>query len=311
METCPFGCDKALYAAVLELREKRLDEEDRLNDIQKIIDVGMAQVLHISHPFTLISHTHTHTKILKKEYDAHLKKERTMDASLRQIENEIQEFHAMKQKKFNELEVCIPLRPHQIQFLDGNGRISTEMSNAVVFLSSGLHHLRGRISDLQQEKADIRKQHNQLKKMHVNLVKNRKEKQLKLGELENRLYEVQMLKFGRVVDLERLEKLGLNKAADEMRDKLNKEDQQRNKQLQTWDNQIMELREEYNNILIRNTELLEGLVEKRKARKQMESTLNVKQSAVVGVMRVDTCRLFHGLCAYDIWCLTRLYNTDR
>ena len=44
-ETCPQGCDKAIYSAVLELREKRLDEEDKLSDIQKVIDVVLRKYI--------------------------------------------------------------------------------------------------------------------------------------------------------------------------------------------------------------------------------------------------------------------------
>ncbi len=162
------------------------------------------------------------------------KKERTMEATLRQCETEIQSFHSMKQQKLNEISVCIPLRLHQIQMIQ-NGRFAQDLSSAVVFLGAGLQQLRNRISNLQHEKSDIRKQHNQLKRMHVNLIKNRKEKQQRQAELESRLYEVQMLKFGRTIDLERLEKLGFNKTADELRDKLMREDSKRTRQLDAWE----------------------------------------------------------------------------
>jgi hypothetical protein len=41
-----------------------------------------------------------------------------------------------------------------------------------------------------------------------------------LAELEKRAVDVQMLKFGRTVDLETLERVGTNKIADELREKL-------------------------------------------------------------------------------------------
>ncbi len=44
---------------------------------------------------------------------------------------------------------------------------------------------------------------------------------------------------------------------------------------------ILELKDEYNNVLIRNTELLENLVQKRETKKRFESVLNAKQSTVV------------------------------
>merc|ERR1711871_300417 len=37
-DACPPGCDQTLYDKVLELREKRLDQEEILNEFQKAID---------------------------------------------------------------------------------------------------------------------------------------------------------------------------------------------------------------------------------------------------------------------------------
>ena len=38
-EKCPLGCELSLYNSVLELREKRLDQDDLLADIQKSVEV--------------------------------------------------------------------------------------------------------------------------------------------------------------------------------------------------------------------------------------------------------------------------------
>merc|ERR1712230_352213 len=37
-DSCPVGCDQTLYDKVLELREKRLDQEEIISDFQKTID---------------------------------------------------------------------------------------------------------------------------------------------------------------------------------------------------------------------------------------------------------------------------------
>jgi hypothetical protein len=39
-EKCPNDCDPALWARVLELRELKLDEEERILEIQKMVDVS-------------------------------------------------------------------------------------------------------------------------------------------------------------------------------------------------------------------------------------------------------------------------------
>lgn len=198
-EKCPTECDPGIWNKVLELRERRLDQEEIITDIQKAVEA------------------------LKKESDALVKKEKVILQTLKATEGEIQDFQTQKQRKLNELRVLVPLRFHQIHFLDNN-QVPKDMSPALVFGNHGLSALRNRIKELQQEKFDIKKQHKELKKQHVNYNKSRKEKQAKLQELQDRARDVQMLKFGMIIDLEKLEKLGVNKVADELLEKAQKED---------------------------------------------------------------------------------------
>lgn len=143
--------------------------------------------------------------------------------SLKNTENEIQEFESLKQRKLNELQVLVPLRFHQLQFLENNS-VPKDLASALVFSNSGLDRLKNRMAELQSEKIEIEKQHKELKRHHVNYVKNRKEKQLHLLDLEGRSKDLQMLKFGRCVDLDKLEKIGVNKVADELREKARQEE---------------------------------------------------------------------------------------
>jgi hypothetical protein len=154
-EKCPHDCDPSIFAKVLELRERKLDAEDVLMEIQKIIEA------------------------LKKENEALIKKERVIHAGLKNTEEEIQDFQTQKQRKLNELDVVVPLRLHQIQYLE-NGEFNTDLSNALVFVKDGLRKLKNRMKELTQEKIDIKKNHRELKKGHVGLVKSKKEKQARV-----------------------------------------------------------------------------------------------------------------------------------
>ena len=51
---------------------------------------------------------------------------------------------------------------------------------------------------LDQEKADLRAQQKALKREHLQLLRDRKAKEVKIDELEARAHDVQMLKFGQV-----------------------------------------------------------------------------------------------------------------
>ncbi|KAI9014667.1 hypothetical protein BC832DRAFT_164254 [Gaertneriomyces semiglobifer] len=255
-EECPPDYDRAGFAKILQLREDRLDQEDALAEIQKAVEV------------------------LKKENDALIKKERVIDQSLKNTENEIQEFQTQKQRKLNELDVVVPLRLHQIQYLE-KGLLPADLSQALVFVGEGLTKLKNRIRELQQEKADIRKQHKELKRMHVSLIKNRREKQSKLQELEARATDVQMLKFGQIIDLEKLERMGVNKNADELREKLAKEDSKRLKELEQLDSKINELKEALTEATRENTEHLESLTSLTDTRQRLEEEQRLRERAMV------------------------------
>ena len=86
---------------------------------------------------------------LKKEYDGLIKKEKNIDQALKSFESDIQEFQNQKQKKLNELDVVIPLRLHQIQYLEKNA-IPSQLNKTIVFLNSGLSKLKNRIRELHQ-----------------------------------------------------------------------------------------------------------------------------------------------------------------
>ncbi|KAL7754355.1 hypothetical protein RI367_000336 [Sorochytrium milnesiophthora] len=254
-DDCPAGCSEELHAEVLKLREKRLDEEDVVSDIQKAAEV------------------------LKKEHESLSKKEKVIDGALRQAEMEIQEFQTQKQQKLNELDVVIPLCLHQIRFLEEEC-IPTDLSQALVFVSDMLVRLKHRIGELQEEKLSIRKQHRELRKMHVDLLRSKKEKHKALLNLEERSREVQMLKFGKLIDLESLEKVGVNKTADELRDRLQHEDTRRAKELAQRKKKLSDIKHEMTLAVVDNTERLEQVIALTEQLKQTESKLNASQGSV-------------------------------
>ena len=168
--------------------------------------------------------------MLKKENDSLIKKEKIIDLAMKNAESEIEDFQTQKQRKLNELDVVVPLRFHQIQYLN-NEKIPRDLTSSLVFHNDGLSQLKRRIKELHQEKNDIKKQHRELKKLHVSFNKSKKEKEQRVSELTAKARDVQMLKFGQIVDLEKLEKLGATRVSDEVKEKLQKEDLQRIKEI--------------------------------------------------------------------------------
>lgn len=148
-------------------------------------------------------------------------------------------------------------------------------------MENGLKKLKSRIKELQQEKIDIKKNHKELKKMHVSLINSRKEKQSHLQEYEMRALEVQMLKFGKVIDLEKLERMGVNKNADELREKIQKEDQRREKEIEEIERDISDQKEKLTDIIKENTSRMEKLVSMSESKHTLEHSLDKSQSSVV------------------------------
>merc|ERR1719160_1351328 len=92
-DICPQGCDMSIYESVIELRDKRLDMEDALQEIQKAVDD------------------------LKKDHTRLLATEKSIDKEQRQTDAEIQAFQTEKQRKLNQVPIVFTLRLSQVQCL--------------------------------------------------------------------------------------------------------------------------------------------------------------------------------------------------
>lgn len=121
-----------------------------------------------------------------------------VNTSIGLVEKEIEDFQKEKQAALSEIEVMVILKMHQIEFLDDEGNLRTDMENALVFSKSALGKLYHRIGELAVEKTTLKQKHKELKKDHIDLSREKKEKENKVAELEARALEVQMLKFGQV-----------------------------------------------------------------------------------------------------------------
>ena len=77
-DSCPPGCDATLYEHVIELRDKRLDQEEVLADFQRLIDD------------------------LKRTLDRHNQRKKQIDRDLNSYVKEIQSFQTEKQQHLNQ-----------------------------------------------------------------------------------------------------------------------------------------------------------------------------------------------------------------
>ena len=149
-DVCPPECDAATYEKVLELREKRLDQEDILVEFNRGVDE------------------------LKTLNERQQMKEKNIDKELRNTEKAIQEFQTEKQHSLNKIHDIVPLRLSQIECLDEEDRIPQDISPTLVFTHRLLEGLRNRITELQAEKITLRKEYHDLKREHKSLTRELK-----------------------------------------------------------------------------------------------------------------------------------------
>jgi len=259
-EVCPPGCDPALYEKVCELREKRLEQEDVYAEFQK----GVEQ--------------------LKKENDMLIKKEKVIDKALRDTEADIQTFQTDKQRKLNELHVVVTLQMAQVRHLhtpDFQNKLPADLSKSLVFPSSELSRLGSRIKELQVEKSDLRKRQKALRTEHVVLGRDQAAKEDKLRELDARARDVQMLKFGQVINLEAIESVGVNKGAEELKERIKSVEVSQDRALQAMQAKLKQAKLDLKRATEQSSESLDTVATLFEQQHQLENALNNKQQQKV------------------------------
>merc|ERR1719320_884466 len=192
---CPEGGDQSLYDLTLELREKRLNMEESLQEERRT------------------------SEQLKKEQQAVMKKMKLIEVHLKQAVDAHNAFQLEKQRKLNELDVVVPLHLHQIEVIE-NGGIPKDLSQALVFENKNLDSLHSRIDQLHIEKKFEKDRYKEARMFHVKLIKNRKLIDERIKELAEKCQTLMKEKFGRVIDIDKLDNISINKPAEELKEKI-------------------------------------------------------------------------------------------
>merc|ERR1719446_1429325 len=257
-EVCPDKVDKATWEKVLELRERRLDHDEVMGEFK----AGLER--------------------LNKESDQLTKKSKVISTEQSAIEQDIEIFQNEKQQRFNELDVIVLLSLDQLQCLIED-QLPEDMSECIVFTNSGLNTLYQKTEEISQSKKNLRQQQKEIKKQSTRLGRQIRIKSAEVAELSAKCTDVQVLKFGKEIDLEQIEKASINKEADELRDKLEKHERERLQKVQQLDDMIKESKQEQSSALQKNTDLLKHMGDLTEAQQKLELALN----ASGGVMNVD------------------------
>nr|CAB3230210.1 WD repeat-containing protein 52-like [Phallusia mammillata] len=231
---CPPGCDQQLFDSTLVLRERRLDLEEALAEEKKLAET------------------------LKKDVDALGKKAKVMESQLKNALDDLEAFQVEKQGKLNELDVVVPLRFHQVEHVY-NATIPPDLSSCLVFANSSLTALQRRIKELQQEKSEQRKFYKEARQQHVHLIKSGRLMEERIQQLEEKCEQAMMLKFGRIVDLDKLNSVTVNKNVEELKEQVRLNEVKNARQLLKLQHHIDDLRDRITGLTRDNTNRLERL----------------------------------------------------
>jgi hypothetical protein len=255
-DICPQGCDMSIYESVLDLRDKRLDMEDALQEIQKAVDD------------------------LKRDHTKLLADEKRIDKEQKQTDAEIQQFQTEKQRKLNQVPIVFTLRLSQVQCLTGSEnsdlKLPEELNEYVVFTRNGLQRLMSRITELHQEIRAVKQNHRQLKRDYVNENKEKKVVVKTIEDLNSKFQDIQMLKFGQIVDLDLIEKSAPNKYVMELQEKVTQAESDNRQGLAKWERKIEKSKQELARVTRENTSFMEQIVNMGYSQLQLDSALNAR-----------------------------------
>ena len=275
-DSCPVGCDQALYDRVLEMREKRLDQEDVLNDFKK----GLEDI--------------------KKTHDRMVIKQKTVDKELIATERDIVKFQTEKQQELNRIFVTVSLQISQILCMidptaveDEEGGDAPVVANnsteglvlpsslrtSLVFSHETLDKLRGRREEMLGEVDVLKKKFKSLHGTKRRLQKEKKLRQKEIEKQEARCVELQMLKFGQLIDLASLDQMGDRKMVDDLNKKIAGIETKYERELHKIKKGIKAVKEQMLKTIQDNTANLERIAALTGQQQTLEKELNTKGSA--------------------------------
>jgi hypothetical protein len=260
-EVCPPGVAEESFLAVLELRELRLDQDDALNDFKKTAEA------------------------LKKEFDTLVTREAAVDDALKKVEKETQQFQHEKQRQLNLLETIVVLKLSQIQCLTADRKMPRVITDdIVVFTQEGLRRLRQRIVDLDTEKQGLREESHLLAQENQRLSRRKTKRLAEYTQLENKVFEVQLLKFGQKVNLEMLENVAVDRETEELKAQLKAEELKWERDLAKQVNAQNALVRQQQYRIAENTSQLKELSSMRSEQRDLELALTQSQAKIVAKM---------------------------
>ncbi|RNA43265.1 cilia- and flagella-associated 44-like [Brachionus plicatilis] len=218
-------------------------------------------------------------KHLYQNQDGLIKRGKIVENGLRQAQQELENFQKEKQKKINDLDIVVIMRLAKIQFLN-KGRFPSDLSQALAFDANNLDRLQTRIKELEVEKAAEKKLFKNLKERHVELIRDKKKMDQYVGRLDELCNKMMMDKYGKIVDLEKIELIAVNQQIEELKQRMAENEFEHERVMREWLDKINSEKDESIELLKANTTRINEMVELLTDSKKLESVLDNKQRSL-------------------------------
>jgi len=211
-ETCPAGCEIEVYETVKQMRERRLDFEEALAEAQKQYDE------------------------LKKMGDRLTTRLKQTSKDIASTTKDIQTSQAAKQKEMNAFSTNVALKTSQLRCIYGAGgsdggsallsrpMLPETVEDCLVFNRNVYLRMKERFKELYTEKRQQTTAFKELQRRQRKLEAMRKKKKVEVDGLDAKCTELQIMKFGAVIDLDDLENSTANSTVQKLQGRIKKQE---------------------------------------------------------------------------------------
>ncbi len=175
-DTCPDGCTKEVFESVLDLRQRRIVLEKELKEFQNKLSS------------------------MKRNYNQFCTDEKRVLGEIHEVEHHIQIFQNEKQRQLNGIVSYIPMNSKQICGWKISNRDSGE--EPIVVFKQCLRNLYKQANALRDEIVTDMSCLKDLIETRKRMGKGKKEYKVSISRLQKQCEEFQVLKFGRMVNIE-------------------------------------------------------------------------------------------------------------
>ena len=134
--------------------------------------------------------------------------DKRLENQIQEYQNEFKVFLREKQRALNEISISIPFSSKNIHLWNQDGAmIDVPMSESIVFSNNSLQTLRKRIRDYTDDIKEQRETLKCLQKERDDLIEEIKSEERVISEQDEKCKDLQMLKFGQLVDIDELDRV--------------------------------------------------------------------------------------------------------